>query len=167
MVSQPRHFVLGVADVEHRDIQLVVQAFQVRQYLAFALAVQGRQRFIHQQQLGAGEQGAGDADALALAAGQVLRMTLKQVPDTQQFGGLGHVHAPLRAWDTFEAELQIGEHRQVRKQARLLEHIAQGAFMRRHKQPFAAVLPHLVVDLHKTVFGAFQTGDAAQAGGLA
>ena len=48
MVSQPRHFVLGVADVEHRDIQLVVQAFQVRQYLAFALAVQGRQRFIHQ-----------------------------------------------------------------------------------------------------------------------
>ena len=94
-------------------------------------------------------------------------MTLKQVPDAQQFGGLRQVHAPLRARNTFEAELQIGAHRQVRKQARLLEHIAQSAFMRRYKHPFAAVLPDLAVDLYKTVFGAFQSGDAAQARGLA
>ena len=69
MIGQARHFVPGMADVQHRDVQFVVQAFQVRQNLALALAVEGRERLIHQQQLRAGEQRPGDADTLALAAG--------------------------------------------------------------------------------------------------
>ncbi|MCY1372295.1 hypothetical protein D9M69_594920 [compost metagenome] len=68
MVGQPRNFILGVADVQHRDVEFVVQALQVGQDFTFALGIQGRQRFVHQQQFRAGEQGAGDADALSLTA---------------------------------------------------------------------------------------------------
>ncbi|MCY1440430.1 hypothetical protein D3C76_465090 [compost metagenome] len=68
MVGQPRDFILGVADVQHRDVEFVVQALQVGQDFTFALGIQGRQRFVHQQQFRAGEQGAGDADALSLTA---------------------------------------------------------------------------------------------------
>ncbi|MNY57406.1 hypothetical protein D3C86_1936090 [compost metagenome] len=68
MVGQPRNLILGVADVQHRDVEFVVQALQVGQDFTFALGIQGRQRFVHQQQFRAGEQGAGDADALSLTA---------------------------------------------------------------------------------------------------
>jgi hypothetical protein len=95
VVGQARHFILGVADIQHRDVQFVVQALQVRQDFAFALGVERRQRFIHQQQFRAGEQRAGDADSLAFPAGQVLRMAIQQVADAQQFGGLGHVDPTL------------------------------------------------------------------------
>ena len=144
-----------------------MQALQVWQDFTFAFAVQRGQRFIHQQQARAGEQGAGDSDALALTAGKVLRMAVQQVADAQQLGGMGHLHAALLARDALEAELQVGQHRQMREQAGFLKHVAQGAFVGWHEQSFAAVLPDLVVDLHETLFSPLQPGDATQAGGLA
>ncbi|MNC15835.1 hypothetical protein D3C75_636660 [compost metagenome] len=68
MVGQPRDLILGVADVQHRNVELVVQPLQVRQDFTFALGIQRRQGLVHQQQFRAGEQGAGDADALSLTA---------------------------------------------------------------------------------------------------
>ncbi len=73
--------------------------------------------------------------ALALAAGQVLRMPLQQVADAQQFGGLGHVDPALLRGDALETEFQVGPHRQMREQAGLLKHITQRAFMRRYEDP--------------------------------
>jgi len=67
VVGQARHFVLGMTDVHQRDVQLVVQAFQVRQDLTLAWPVECGQRFVHQQQPRAAEQGAGNADPLRLA----------------------------------------------------------------------------------------------------
>src|SRR5476649_2410406 len=97
----------------------------------------------------------------------MLRVAVEQMSNAQQFGGVSLVHAPLMTSNTLEAEFQVGPHRQMWKQARLLEHITQGTFVRWHKQPVAAVLPDLIVDLHKAVFGTLQPGDTAQAGGLA
>ncbi|MNN46445.1 hypothetical protein D3C81_1608270 [compost metagenome] len=57
-----------MADVQHRDVEFVVQALQVGQDFTFALGIQRRQWLIHQQQFRAGEQRAGDADALSLTA---------------------------------------------------------------------------------------------------
>lgn len=48
VVGQACHLILCVADIHQRDVQLTVQAFQVRQYLALAWAVEGGQRLIHQ-----------------------------------------------------------------------------------------------------------------------
>ncbi|KDB88474.1 citrate (Si)-synthase domain protein, partial [Bordetella bronchiseptica D989] len=67
VIGQPRHFVGRMADVDHRDVQFVVQALQVGQDFALALHVQRRQRLVHQQQARAGQQRAGDAHALAFA----------------------------------------------------------------------------------------------------
>ncbi|MNK86129.1 hypothetical protein D3C87_1060320 [compost metagenome] len=68
VVGQLRHFILGMADVQHRNVQFIVQPLQVRQDFAFALGVQCRQRLVHQQQFGAGEQGTSDTDTLSLSA---------------------------------------------------------------------------------------------------
>ncbi|MOA46237.1 hypothetical protein D3C78_1687270 [compost metagenome] len=87
--------------------------------------------------------------------------------DTQQFGGMGHVDPALRPGDALEAELQVGQHRQMGKQAGFLEHVAQRAFVRRYEHLVIAVLPDFIVDLDKTLIGPFQAGDAAQASGLA
>lgn len=94
-------------------------------------------------------------------------MAIQQVANAQQLRGLGHVHAALGLGDTLEAELQVGQHRQVGKQAGLLEYITEGTFVRRYKHPVTAVLPDLLVDLHKPITGPLQPGNAAQAGGLA
>lgn len=122
---------------------------------------------VHQQQPGAGQQGAGDADTLALAARQVMRVAFEQVADAQQVGGVGHVDFALGARDAPQAEFEVGLHRQMGKQAGFLEHITQGALMGRDEDLPAAVLPHFVVDLYQALPGFFQPGDAAQAGGLA
>ena len=167
MVRQPRHLVLGMTDVEHRYIQLGVQALEIRQDLALALAVERSQGLIHQQQPGAGEQGPGDTDPLALATGQVVRRPLQQVGDAQQLAGMGQVHPPLLAGDALEAELQVGPHRQVREQAGFLEYIAQRPLVYRHKVLTLAVLPNFVIDLDIGLAGPFEPGDTAQAGGLA
>ena len=50
-----------MTDVEHRYVQLGVQAFEIRQDLALALAVQQQDRGIHQQR-------PGDSQTLALTA---------------------------------------------------------------------------------------------------
>jgi hypothetical protein len=64
VISQSRHFVWCVADIEQGYIQLVVQTFEVRQDFLFALHVERSQRLVHQQQARAGQQGARDADPL-------------------------------------------------------------------------------------------------------
>ena len=83
MIGQARNFVQRMTDVEHGDIQFGLQALKVGQYFAFALVVQCGQGLVHQQQLRAGEQGPGDTDPLAFAAGQVVRRPRQQVGDAQ------------------------------------------------------------------------------------
>ena len=97
----------------------------------------------------------------------MVRIAIEQVADTEQLRGLAHVYPALLPRDALETELQVGAHRQVCKQARFLEHIAQCAFVRRHEQPVAAVLPDFAIDLHKAVLRPLQPSNAAQAGGLA
>ncbi|MNZ84545.1 hypothetical protein D3C78_1033070 [compost metagenome] len=167
VVGQARHLVGGVADVEHRDVQLVVQTLEVGQDLLLALEIERRQRLVHQQQARAGEQRAGDADALALAAGQALGHALEQVADAEQLEHALPLHPPRRLVDPAHAVFQIAPHVQVGKQAGFLEHVAERAPVRRHEHAAGAVLPQLAVDFQARLGGPLQAGDAAQAGGLA
>ncbi|MNL36907.1 hypothetical protein D3C87_1590230 [compost metagenome] len=144
-----------------------MKPLQVRQDFAFALGIQRRQRFVHQQQFGTGEQGAGDPHSLPLAARKMLRMTIQQVADAQQFSRMGHVDPAQLFGDAFKTEFEVGQHRQMRKQTGFLKHVTQGAFMWRDKDLLLTVLPDFVVDLDKSLIGAFQARDAAQASGLA
>ncbi|MNE97043.1 hypothetical protein D3C80_1953350 [compost metagenome] len=80
---------------------------------------------------------------------------------------MGHVDPALLPGDALEAELQVGQHRQVRKQTGFLKDVTQCTLVRRDENSLVAVLPHFIVDLDKPLVGPFQPGDAAQAGGLA
>lgn len=81
VVGQARDLVGGVADIEDGDGQALMQPLQVRQDLLLALVVQGGQGLVHQQDSRVDRERPGDADALALAAGQALRATLQQRAD--------------------------------------------------------------------------------------
>ncbi|MCY1534768.1 hypothetical protein D9M68_701500 [compost metagenome] len=167
VIGQARHLVGRMADVEDRDIQLLVQAFQVGQHLQLALEVERGQRFVHQQQARAGQQGAGDGHALALAAGELVRHTLQQMADAEQLDRLLQRHPPAVGGDAFVAELQVAPHRQVGEQVGVLEHVTQCALVRRDEPAVCAVLPELAIDPQVTVAWMVEAGEAAQATGLA
>ena len=83
MVCQSGDFVRGVADVEQRNVQFCMQAPQIRQDVGLALRVQRGQRLIQQQQARVGQQCAGNANALALPAGQAGGAALQQMANPQ------------------------------------------------------------------------------------
>ncbi len=122
-----------------------MQALEVGQDLVLALQIQRRQRLVQQQQARAGEQGTHHAHALALAAGQATGHALEQMTDAQQLHRLlpRHLVRPGAAHAVF----QVASHRQVRKQAGLLEDVAQRALVGGHEDARGAVLPELTVDL--------------------
>ena len=92
--------------------------------------------------------------------------TLKQVSDAQQLGGMGQIDPALLSRNASQAEFQVGPYSQVREQAGFLKYVTQCAFMDRDKQVVLAVLPDLIIDLHKCLAGTLQPGDAAQASGF-
>ena len=97
----------------------------------------------------------------------VLRMAIEQVADAQQFGRVGHVDPTLLFGNSFQAEFQVSQHRQMGEQTGFLKHVTQGSFMRCDENILVAVLPDFIVDLNKASIGSFKARNAAQAGGLA
>ncbi|MNH14137.1 hypothetical protein D3C79_737250 [compost metagenome] len=167
VVRQPGHLVLGMADINQRDLQLIVQALQVRQDLTFARPVEGGQGFVHQQQLRATEQGPGDPHALRFATRQRGGLAFEQVLDAQQRAGLVEADLARLGGDAAPAEGQVAVHAQVWKQARFLKHIADRAQVRGDEMVAARVLPDLSIDFDIGLGRSLQAGEAAQAGGLA
>ena len=155
-----------MADVEHGNVQVGLQAVQVGQDFGLAFGVQGGQGFVHQQHLRAGGQGAGNGHALAFAAGQGGRLAAQQLCDAQQLQQLFQRDTLAGHGGAAQAVMDVVVHAQVREQAGLLEHIAQAAPVRGQPAAAGIVLPDMAVDAHLAL-GTFQSGDAAQAGGLA
>ncbi len=155
-----------MGDQYHRQCQLAVQALQVGQDLGLALGVQRGQRLVHQQQARAGGQRAGNRHALALAARQRGRPPRHQPADAQQLDHRIQRDA-LRIGTAALAPVgQVGGHIQVRKQRRLLDHIAQRPLVRGQEHARGIVLPHLAVD-DDAAGRALQPGECAQHRGLA
>jgi hypothetical protein len=165
MIGQARHFVGRMADVQHGDVELVVQAFEVGQDFLLECVIQRGQRFVHQQQPRAGGQRPRDADALAFTAGQPGRLAAQQPADIQHGNRLIERHPAVCGSHPLLPELQVGQHGEVRKQAGLLKHIAQRAFVDGHES--CAVLPDIAIDDQRAARRGRQTGHGAQEGGLA
>ena len=125
VVCQTRDFILRVADIQHRYIQLGMQTLKVGQDLGLALAVECSERLVHQQQFRAGQQGAGNTDPLTLATRQVIGGTFQQMSDAEQVSRVGQFYPACLARDTAQAEFKVGAHREVREQAGLLKDIPQ------------------------------------------
>ena len=167
VVRQAQQLGGGMADVEHRDLELGMQPLEIGQDVLAGRGVERRQRLVHQQQPRAGQQRPGDRDPLPLAARQRLRGARQQRPQAQPFDRLLEAHPPLGRGGAPPAVFEVAPHRQVREQARLLENIAHPAAVGRHEPAALLVLPDLAGDLEQTGPGALEARHAAQQAGLA
>ena len=89
LIGDPRDFVHGVAHIEHRQSGLVAQRFEIGDDLAAPRGVEGRERFIQQQDLRLGEECAAERDARLLAAGEIGRITPEQMIEAKQRDDMG------------------------------------------------------------------------------
>ena len=97
---------------------------------------------------------------LAFATGQRRGHAFEQMADAQQLQRLIQRHLALRGGDALLAVLQIPAHAQVREQVGVLEHVADGASVRRQEMAAGAVLPQLAGYLQIALLRAIQAGDA-------
>ena len=144
MVGQPRHFIQRVTDVEHGNLQLAVQALQIRQNILLAAGIERGERLIHQQQARTSQQRPSDGDTLAFATGELRRVVaFDQTAQSQPFHHLLGMHFTFDRHDALIAIFQVGAHRQMRKQARLLKHITQRSLV--CGQEPRVILPHFAI----------------------
>jgi hypothetical protein len=100
------------------------------------VGVEGGHRLVEEQDLGAPREGSGQSDTLALAAGQLSRLRIRQSCDAEPFEQV----APLAA-----REGDVLLDRQVREERVLLKHVADRAALRPEIDLPAAVEPDRAV----------------------
>ena len=164
-VCETHHFFGRVRHVENRHREFVAQALEPRKNLLLALPVEGRERFIHQENLGRHRDRARNGAALPLAAGEFRYATLQKVTDAEKLHGFGEFFASARVLRALETETEVFLHVQVRKKTRLLKDVSQRAAVRRKKDSLFVVLPRFAGD-DDPAFGMFEPRDAAQKRGL-
>ena len=152
----------------HHGHAVVGQILHDLQHLANHFGVQGRGGLVKQHHIRLHAQGAGDGDTLLLTAGQLLRIgvgTVGQTDHIQKAAGSGFGLGLLDALGVHGCERQVLEHRHVGEQVKVLEH---------HAHPLAVQVDvHLFVgNVHVfkvdgTVGGLFQQVEGAQHGGFA
>ena len=132
-----------VGDVEDRRPPLVAHAQEIGHDPLAQGDVEGGQRLVEQEQARADGQGAGEGDALLLAAGEGGGMAAGQGPDLEGIDGLRHVRRRSRAAGP---EAHVVAHREVREQARLLRHVADAAPLGGGQPAGRGVHEHVAVD---------------------
>src|SRR3546814_3863889 len=85
-----------MADVENRQLELVTNPLDHRHDIAAPRRVERRERLVHQQDLGGGEQRAADRDALRLAARQALRPAPQKMANAQKLRRFVEAHPAVR-----------------------------------------------------------------------
>src|SRR5271165_3768778 len=150
-------------DVDDRQGETVAQPLEERQNLVLGRAVERRQRLVHQEEFWLRQKRASDRHALAFAAGEMARRAVEQRGHAEKVDDFVESHSLSRCAPIVprRAEHEIAAHREVRKEARFLEHVAERPPVRRQKGP-VAILPDVALDLAKPVAHAQKAGDAAQ-----
>ena len=100
--------------------------------------VQGGKRLVHQQNAGAGSQGAGKRHALLHSAGKFMNMSMGTLFQPHQFQILlrhGKPVSPSQSGHQIQAEHHVPHHIQPRKQGGLLEHHSSVPSGSRHRLP--------------------------------
>jgi hypothetical protein len=81
---------LVVGDVDHRGPELGLQVLDLGAHVRTQLRVEVRQRLVHQEGLRPADEGAGQGDALLLAAREALRLAVEQSLELHHPRDLGH-----------------------------------------------------------------------------
>ncbi|HEY6434894.1 MAG TPA: hypothetical protein VIZ17_23225, partial [Acetobacteraceae bacterium] len=163
-VGQGEGLGLVVGDVHDRQRgQLAVQAGQLVQHVAADLGVEGRQRLVEQQHLRLDGQGAGDGDALLLAAAELAGEAAGERAHADQGEAVLHALADGGFGDaaSARAECDILVHAHVGEQGVVLHHHADAAGVGRQVGDVVAA------DADAAGGRADEAGHCPQRGGLA
>ena len=154
---------LVVGDVDERGIDLVAQLDDLGAHLVAEFGVEVGERLVHEEHLGAAHDGAADGDALALAAGERLRLAVEQGGDIEDLRGLADllVDLGLRELLELERERHVLVNGHVGVKSIVLEYHGDVAVLGRH------VVHALAVDEKIARGDLLQTGDHAQRCGFA
>ena len=144
----------------HRQLALRPQIDQVGAQRFRGQHVERAERFVHQQQVGMHHQRARQADALAHAAGQLLRIGAFETAQADQVDRLLGAFSALVARHAarLQTQLHILLHGQPGKQRETLEH---------HRHAFGGSHHRLIAPQHLAGGRRQQAGDDAQQGRLA
>ena len=168
-VGQAHRLRLVVGDVDRRDADRAVDVLELRPHLLAQLRIEVRQRLVEQQDLRRIGDGAGERDALLLAARELVGIAvadrvephLLQSPhDLAVAFGAGHV-AHLQA---------VGDvlgHRHVRPHRVALEHHAEVALVGRHRVAGRRIGDETVAEPDRAAVRLEKAGDQVEHGGLA
>ena len=123
-VAHGERFFLVVRHVEERDVELTLEALELELHLLAQLEIERTQRLVEQQDLGSVDQGAGDSDALLLAAGQLIWFAALKAAELHQVEHLHHALANLVLGNLLHPQAvgDVVEDGHVRKQRVALEH---------------------------------------------
>jgi len=166
-VGDLERLLLVVGDEDAGHVDLVVQPAQPAAQLLADLGVERAEGLVEQQHLGLDGQGAGQRDALALAARELVRVALGQRLELDQAQQVQHAAADLRIGRPHrlgahaQAEGDVLEDRQVAEQRVVLEDEAHAAVAH------VGVGGVLAVEVHAAAVGHLEPGDDAQQRGLA
>ena len=102
------------------------------------LRVERAERLVHEDEDRLAHQRPRDADALLHAAGEFMRIVVRDIAESDETDEMPRKLAPLRHRDAveLERELDIAEHRAPRQQAEVLEHHAGVLARARHRRSF-------------------------------
>ncbi|GJD77875.1 hypothetical protein NBEOAGPD_1086 [Methylobacterium gregans] len=162
-VGERHRLLLAVGDVDEGEAELGLDPLQLGPHPHPQERVEGRERLVEEQDLGAGDEGAGERHALLLAAGELGRHPLGEVGHLHEVehgerprAALGLAHAPhLQAEGDVVAAIEVGE------QGVALEH-HRGAALRRRGVAHRARADDHVAGGHRLV-----AADHPQGRGLA
>ncbi len=161
-VGEGHRLDLVVGDVERRGAEPVVQATDVDAHLGAEGGVQVGERLVEQVHVRAAHDRAAHGDALALAAGELLREPIEQLLEAEHVARLADPLLDLRGRRApqREPEGQVVPHRQVRVERVALEHHGDVAIARgRARDVFA-------LDEDLPLVGLLEARDQAEQGRL-
>src|SRR5471032_530835 len=162
-VTHGQGFFLVVGDENGGQAQFALDRPDLLAQVFANPRIKGRQRLIEQQQARAGDQGAGQGHALALAAGQLMRVAPGEVVQFHQLEGFHDALVAVVGVDLLhlQAEGDVLFHGHVGEQRVALEHHADRAFLRAQRDDVLAIQQDFPAVYRR------QAGDAAQQGRLA
>ena len=153
---------LVVRDVQRRDLELVLDAGDLRPHLDAELRVEVRQRLVHQERLRLADDRPPHGHALPLATRQRLGLALEELVQTEDVRGLADapIDLGLRQLAQLQTERHVVVDRHVRVQRVVLEHHRDVPLLGRN------AVHDLLADPDRPARDRLQTGDHAQRGRL-
>ena len=171
VVGERHRLFLAVGDLDEADAEFALQPLQLAAHLHPQERIERGERLVEQQDLRLGDQGAGERDALLLAAGELRRQPRRIGRHRDQLKQFAGALVPRRAVDAahFQGKCDVVEHGQVRKQRVGLEHHRRAALGRLEvgdvlrAQDDVALADRLVAGDHAQGRGFATAGGAEQA----